>query len=116
MATFFTSLTTAAGFYSLCITNVIPIRTFGFFTGTGVMIALLVALGHRERSGRGHLVESTMVESALNIAAEQVVAQHCDSHIILRLGPVFASEGTNLVTQMLGDAPPIDAAPYRPDR
>jgi predicted RND superfamily exporter protein len=45
MATFFTSLTTAAGFYSLCTTNVIPIRTFGFFAGTGVMIALLVALG-----------------------------------------------------------------------
>jgi crotonobetainyl-CoA:carnitine CoA-transferase CaiB-like acyl-CoA transferase len=35
--------------------------------------ALLVALAGRGASGRGHHVESTMVESALNIAAEQVV-------------------------------------------
>ena len=36
-------------------------------------------------------------------AAEQVIGEHCDQHLILRLGPVFASDGTNLVTQMLGD-------------
>jgi crotonobetainyl-CoA:carnitine CoA-transferase CaiB-like acyl-CoA transferase len=35
--------------------------------------ALLVALAEREVSGRGIHIESTMVESALNIAAEQVV-------------------------------------------
>jgi len=35
--------------------------------------ALLVALAEREASGRGIHIESTMVESALNIAAEQVV-------------------------------------------
>jgi crotonobetainyl-CoA:carnitine CoA-transferase CaiB-like acyl-CoA transferase len=35
--------------------------------------ALLVALEERSRTGRGLHVESTMVESALNIAAEQVV-------------------------------------------
>ena len=35
--------------------------------------------------------------------AEQVVQKHCARHIVLRLGPVFASEGTNLVTQMLGE-------------
>lgn len=34
--------------------------------------------------------------------AEQVVRENCDTHLILRLGPVFASEGENLVTQMLG--------------
>lgn len=39
---------------------------------------------------------------ALLAAAEQVVIEHCDRHVLLRLGPVFASEGTNLVTQMLG--------------
>jgi crotonobetainyl-CoA:carnitine CoA-transferase CaiB-like acyl-CoA transferase len=41
--------------------------------GMHAAFALLVALARRERSGRGHLVESTMVESALNIAAEQVL-------------------------------------------
>jgi len=35
--------------------------------------------------------------------AEDVVREHCEHHLILRLGPVFASEGANLVTQMLGD-------------
>jgi crotonobetainyl-CoA:carnitine CoA-transferase CaiB-like acyl-CoA transferase len=35
--------------------------------------AFLVALAERKATGRGHHVESTMVESALNVAAEQVV-------------------------------------------
>ena len=35
--------------------------------------ALLVALARRAATGHGHHVESTMVESALNVAAEQVV-------------------------------------------
>lgn len=35
--------------------------------------------------------------------AETVVRDQCERHVILRLGPVFASEGANLVTQMLGD-------------
>ncbi len=35
--------------------------------------AFLVALAERVATGRGHHVESTMVESALNVAAEQVV-------------------------------------------
>lgn len=35
--------------------------------------------------------------------AEQAVRDLCQRHMILRLGPVFASEGANLVTQMLGD-------------
>lgn len=35
--------------------------------------------------------------------AEQTVRELCATHLILRLGPVFASEGENLVTQMLGE-------------
>ncbi|MFV8818485.1 SDR family oxidoreductase [Haliea sp. E17] len=34
--------------------------------------------------------------------AEDVIRDNCERHLILRLGPVFASEGANLVTQMLG--------------
>lgn len=40
----------------------------------------------------GHLLAS----------AEQVVAGACERHLVLRLGPVFSYEGTNLITQMLG--------------
>jgi dTDP-4-dehydrorhamnose reductase len=34
--------------------------------------------------------------------AEQVVAEACERHLILRLGPIFSSEGTNLISQILG--------------
>lgn len=34
--------------------------------------------------------------------AEQLVRDSCERHIVLRLGPVFSYEGTNLITQMLG--------------
>jgi len=35
--------------------------------------------------------------------AEQLVRDSCERHLILRLGPVFSFEGTNLITQMLGE-------------
>lgn len=35
------------------------------------------------------------------VTAEEHVAQSCDRHLILRLGPVFSADGTNLITQML---------------
>lgn len=41
--------------------------------GLHALVALLVALEHRARSGQGQLVEATMVESALNAAAELVL-------------------------------------------
>jgi dTDP-4-dehydrorhamnose reductase len=34
--------------------------------------------------------------------AEQLVRDACERHLILRLGPIFSFEGTNLITQMLG--------------
>ncbi len=36
-------------------------------------------------------------------AAEELVQQNCDRYLILRLGRVFASDGANLVTRILGD-------------
>ena len=33
---------------------------------------------------------------------EQLVRDNCEYHIILRLGPIFSHQGTNLITQMLG--------------
>jgi len=35
-------------------------------------------------------------------SAEQLVRDSCERHLILRLGPIFSHEGTNLITQMLG--------------
>jgi dTDP-4-dehydrorhamnose reductase len=35
-------------------------------------------------------------------SAEEFVRDSCERHLILRLGPVFSSEGTNIITQMLG--------------
>lgn len=35
--------------------------------------------------------------------AEEVVRKYCERHLVLRLGPIFASEGSNLITHMLGE-------------
>ncbi|MDJ0853216.1 MAG: CoA transferase [Myxococcota bacterium] len=59
-------------------------------------LALLVALAERAASGRGHHVESTMVESALNIAAEQVVEWSAHGRLLHRDGnrsPLAAPQG-----------------------
>jgi predicted RND superfamily exporter protein len=42
IATFLTSLTTAIGFFSLYFVNVIPIKTFGIYTGIGVLMAFVL--------------------------------------------------------------------------
>ena len=34
--------------------------------------------------------------------AEQIVESVCKRHLVLRLGPIFSSEGTNIISQMLG--------------
>lgn len=41
--------------------------------GIHALNALLLALEHRRRTGEGSLVEAAMVDSALNVAAEQVI-------------------------------------------
>ena len=58
--------------------------------------ALLVALAQREISGRGHHVESTMVESALNVAAEPVLEWSAYGNLMQREGnrsPLAAPQG-----------------------
>ena len=37
----------------------------------------------------------------LLVRAEQLVRETCARHLILRLGPIFSSEGINIITQML---------------
>ena len=63
--------------------------------GTHATFALLLALEHRRRTGRGMQVEVAMVGGALNIAAEQVVEWSAYGHLIERdgnHGPVAAPQ------------------------
>jgi crotonobetainyl-CoA:carnitine CoA-transferase CaiB-like acyl-CoA transferase len=64
--------------------------------GVHAAFAILVALAERAASGRGHHVESTMVESALNVAAEQVIEWTAHGKLIRREGnrsPLAAPQG-----------------------
>jgi predicted RND superfamily exporter protein len=44
LATFLTCTTVATGFFSLGMTNVLPIRNFGFLTGTGILLSFGITL------------------------------------------------------------------------
>jgi crotonobetainyl-CoA:carnitine CoA-transferase CaiB-like acyl-CoA transferase len=55
-------------------------------TGIHAAFALLSALEHRRRTGRGQLVEVPMVEVALNVAAEQVITYTAFGHVLQRRG------------------------------
>ena len=64
--------------------------------GMHAAFALLVALAEREASGRGHHVECTMVEGALNAAAEQIVEYTAYGRLLSRMGnrsPESAPQG-----------------------
>jgi crotonobetainyl-CoA:carnitine CoA-transferase CaiB-like acyl-CoA transferase len=63
--------------------------------GLHAVVALLVALEHRHRTGRGQLVESTMVEAALNAAAEPILEYGAHGARLVRdgnRGPVGAPQ------------------------
>ncbi|MDG2046078.1 MAG: sugar nucleotide-binding protein [Halioglobus sp.] len=48
------------------------------------------------------LPDSDEVTGQLLARAERVAADACSRHLILRLGPVFSNQGTNLITRLLG--------------
>jgi crotonobetainyl-CoA:carnitine CoA-transferase CaiB-like acyl-CoA transferase len=54
--------------------------------GGHALVALLLALRARERTGRGMMVESPMIGSALNIAAEQVIEYSANGRLLSRVG------------------------------
>jgi crotonobetainyl-CoA:carnitine CoA-transferase CaiB-like acyl-CoA transferase len=75
---------------------IIPRGACDPLAGMHVVVALLAALDERERSGEGSLVESTAVEVALNVAAEQVLEYGAYHRLIGRngnRGPVAAPQG-----------------------
>jgi len=60
------------------------------------VFATFLALGERDRTGDGRLVEATMIEAALNMAAEQVVEYSASGRLLERAanrGPVAAPQG-----------------------
>lgn len=63
--------------------------------GLHALNGLLLALEHRRRTGEGMLVESAMVEAAINIAAEQVIEHSAYGALLSRVGnrgPVSAPQ------------------------
>jgi crotonobetainyl-CoA:carnitine CoA-transferase CaiB-like acyl-CoA transferase len=74
---------------------VIPRGPCDPLAGLHALAALFVALAQRERSGRGQLVEATMVEAALNAAAEIVLEHSAHGAALTRdgnRGPVGAPQ------------------------
>ena len=65
---------------------VIPRGPCDPLAGMHATLALLVALEHRRRTGEGQLVESTMVEAALNAASEQVLEWQAYGRLLGRDG------------------------------
>ncbi|MFW0786999.1 CoA transferase [Gordonia sp. CPCC 206044] len=54
--------------------------------GVHALNGLLLALAHRDRTGEGTLVEASMVDAALNVAAEQVVEYSAYGSLLERDG------------------------------
>ena len=54
--------------------------------GLHAVFALLTALEHRDRTGEGMVVEAPLVESALNVAAEQVAVYRATGELLGREG------------------------------
>ncbi|OBA90446.1 CoA-transferase [Mycobacteriaceae bacterium 1482268.1] len=48
--------------------------------------ALVLALAHRSRTGKGVLIEAAMVDAALNVAAEQVIEHSAYGNLLQRQG------------------------------
>jgi crotonobetainyl-CoA:carnitine CoA-transferase CaiB-like acyl-CoA transferase len=64
--------------------------------GMQTVFALMLALEERRKTGRGQLVEVPLLESALNVAAEQVIEYSAYGELLTRdanRGPVSAPQG-----------------------
>ena len=64
--------------------------------GMHAAFALLSAMQEREKSGRGHFIECTMIEAALNVTAEQVTEVTAYGNLLGRMGnrcPEAAPQG-----------------------
>jgi len=71
--------------------------------GSHALCALLLALEHRRRTGEGVLVDASMVDAALNVAAEQVVEHSAYGELLGRdgnRGPTAAPQNLYLTADL----------------
>jgi crotonobetainyl-CoA:carnitine CoA-transferase CaiB-like acyl-CoA transferase len=64
--------------------------------GMHAAFALLIAMAQRDHSGRGHFIECSMIEAALNVTAEQVIEYTAYGNLMQRQGnrsPEAAPQG-----------------------
>ncbi|NUU24972.1 MAG: CoA transferase, partial [Streptomycetaceae bacterium] len=71
--------------------------------GTHAVFALLAALEERDRTGAGTMIESTMVEATLNIAAEQLITWTAERREMRRDGNRAAGAAPQGVYRCAGD-------------
>ncbi|MCU1391746.1 MAG: L-carnitine dehydratase/bile acid-inducible protein [Ilumatobacteraceae bacterium] len=64
----------------------LPRGTCDPLAGAHAALALMAAIEHRRRTGRGQMIEVTGVEAALNVAAELVIEQQAYGATIGRIG------------------------------
>ena len=77
--------------------------------GTHATVALLLALEHRRKTGKGMLVEVPMVGGAVNVAAEQVLEYQAFGHLMQRdgnRGPTAAPQNVYRCADVVGDGQP----------
>lgn len=72
--------------------------------GVHALVALLLALEHRRRTGEGLLVEAAMVDAALNITAEQIIEYSAYGRLLERDG----NRGPHAAPQNLYRAAGVD--------
>ena len=88
--------------------------------GTHALCGLLLALEHRRRTGEGVLVEASMVDAALNVAAEQIVEHSAYGALLERdgnRGPTAAPQNLYLTRRRRrrrARATPGSRSPWRP--
>ena len=71
--------------------------------GTHALCALLLALEHRHRTGEGVVVDASMVDAALNVAAEQIVEHSANGVLLSRngnRGPTAAPQNLYLTAEV----------------
>ncbi|HLN17686.1 MAG TPA: CoA transferase [Acidimicrobiales bacterium] len=71
--------------------------------GVHACLATLVALIDRDRTGRGQMVESVMVDAALNVAAEQVLEYSAHGNVFGRQGNRDAAKRPQGLYRCRGD-------------
>jgi crotonobetainyl-CoA:carnitine CoA-transferase CaiB-like acyl-CoA transferase len=71
--------------------------------GLHAALATLLAIRERDRTGLGQTVEAPLVESALNVAAEQIVEWGATGRLLQRLGNHSRSIAPQNVYRCLGD-------------